>query len=169
MKVATLTRIASYTIAFAGVIHIYLAPQHFAHASAHGILFAVSGVAELVWAYLFLREPSERMYNLGIMLAGGLIILWAITRVLPAPFEHEVGVVDLGGILCKFSELAGLVALVSLASLGRIAGLAKRSFARLLSEALIISMFIGVGAYVAGHEFEPLMPFLEGQHEEQPQ
>jgi drug/metabolite transporter (DMT)-like permease len=101
MKVATLTRIASYTIAFAGVIHIYLAPQHFAHAPAHGIFFAVSGVAELVWAYLFLRRPTEQMYNIGIMLAGGLIILWAITRVLPAPFEHEVGIVDLGGILLR--------------------------------------------------------------------
>jgi len=165
-----MNQIASSAIAFAGLIHIFLAPQHFAHAPAHGSFFAVSGAAEIIWAILFLRKPTERMYYIGIMLAGGLIILWAVTRVLPAPFEHEVGAVDLGGIVCKLSELVGLFTLIALAAQGRIVGLTKRSFGRLFSEAIIVAFFVAFLTYIAGHEFEPLMPFLAGQeHEEQTQ
>lgn len=155
--------IASISIAFAGVVHAYLAPDHFAHAPAHGIFFTVSAVVEIAWAYLFWRRQDERTYYAGLMIAGGLVILWAATRVLPAPFEHEVGIVDLGGIVCKTSELISMVALLILATQGRIDGIAGRSFGRLLAEGVILSFFVASLTYVAGHDFEPLMPFLAGE------
>ncbi len=159
-----INQVIAAAIAFAGLVHLLLVPQQFAHSPAHGLFFAVSGVAEIIWAVLFLRKPNERLYNIGIILAGGLIILWAVTRVLPAPFGHEVEVIDLSGIICKFSELVGLVALVALAAQGKIEGLAKRSFVSLLGEALIVAFFVAFVAYVAGHELEPVMPFLGGVH-----
>lgn len=163
-----LNKVAAYSIAFAGLIHIYLAPHHYSHAPAHGIFFVVSGVAELVWAYLFLRmrKPSENMYYIGIALAGGLIILWSATRILPVPFEHEIGEIELSGIICKISEIVGILALLMLAAEGKVAGI-KRSLGRLFSEALLVSFFVATLVYVAGHELEPLMPFLAGEHEEE--
>ena len=163
-----LNKVAAYSIAFAGLIHLYLAPHHYSHAPAHGIFFVVAGVAELVWAYLFLRmrKPSENMYYIGIMLVGGLIVLWGVTRIIPAPFEHEIGPIDLSGVITKLSEIVGLVALLMLAARGKVTGI-KRSFGRLFSEALIVAFFVAFGIYIAGHEFEPLMPFLAGEREEQ--
>ena len=169
MKTATINRIIIYSVVSAGLIHLYLAPIHSEHALAHGIFFVVSGIVELVWAFLFTRKKTETMYYAGIMITGGLIVLWAITRVLPAPFEHEIGVIDLSGILCKLMELVGLVGLLVVAARGKIPGISGRTFARLVSEAVLVSMFIGFGAYMAGHDFEPMFPFLAGQHDEQTQ
>ena len=157
-----LVLIASIPIAFAGIVHAFLVPEHFAHAPAHGLFFAASAVVEIAWAYLFWRRQDEKTYYAGLMIAGGLVVLWAATRVLPAPFEHEVGVIDLGGIISKTSELAGMVALLMLASQGKITGISGRSFGRLLAEGVILSFFVASLAYVAGYDFEPLLPFLAG-------
>jgi hypothetical protein len=158
-----MTRVASVAVAFAGVVHLILAPQHFEHAPAHGLFFAVAGVAEIVWALLFLRNPSDRMYYVGIVMAGALVVIWAATRIIPAPFHGHVEPIDLGGIVCKISELIGIVALVSLAAGGKVVGLAKRSFAGFMAEALILAGFFGFGFYMVAHQVEPYMPFLGGQ------
>lgn len=166
-----MAQFASLALAFAGIVHAFLAPEHFAHSPAHGIFFAFSAVAEIAWAYIFWRRQDERTYYAGLMIAGGLIVLWAATRVLPAPFEGEVGEIDLGGVLCKFSELVGMGALVMLGAQSKILGLAKRSFGRLVAEAMIISLFAGSLTYIAARDLEPLLPFLGGselhQHIEQ--
>ncbi len=160
--------LACLAIAFAGIVHAFLAPDHFAHAPAHGLFFAVSAVVEIAWAYIFWRRQDEKTYYAGLMIAGGLVILWAATRVLPAPFEHEIGVIDPGGIVCKASELIGMAALLILAAQGKIAGISGRTFGRLLAEGVILSFFVASLTYVAGHDFEPLTPFLAGEeHQEQ--
>ncbi|MEX2162076.1 MAG: hypothetical protein WD751_09190 [Anaerolineales bacterium] len=158
-----MTRLASLAIAAAGVIHLIIAPEHYAHSPAHGILFAMAGVTEIAWALAFLRWPTERMYYVGISIAGALIALWALTRFIPMPFEHEIGEVDLAGVLCKLSELIGLGALLILASQGRIAGLARRTFVGFMGEAIILGAFFGIGAYMVAHEVEPYLPFLGGE------
>lgn len=162
-----LVPIASISMAFAGFIHAYLAPQHYAHAPAHGLFFAASAIIEIAWAYLFWRRQDEKIYYAGLIIAGGLIILWAATRVLPAPFEGEVGEVDLGGILSKLSELVGMGALVMLAVQGKIVGLVKRSLFGLVAQALILSLFAGTLTYIAARDLEPLLPSLGGaEHHE---
>ena len=164
-----MNKIASLAIAAAGVIHLILAPQHYAHAPAHGIFFALAGVAEIAWAILFLRYPAQPMYYSGLALAGGLVVLWIITRYMPAPFGHEVGLIDMGGIACKLSELAGIVALVAIAAQGRIAGLAKHSMARIAGTALLLAFSVGVVTYEVSLAVEPFFPSLvgEGHHEEE--
>ncbi len=163
-----LIALASFAVAFAGIVHAFLAPQHFAHASAHGLFFAASAVVEIAWAYIFWRRQDEKTYYAGLMIAGGLVILWAATRVLPAPFEHAIGVIDLGGIICKAGELIGMAALLILATQGKIVGITGRSFGRLLAEGVILSFFVATLTYVAGYDFEPLLPFLAGEeHQEQ--
>jgi hypothetical protein len=155
-----MNRIASLAIAAAGVIHLILAPQHFGHAPAHGIFFAVAGLAQILWAVAFLRDPNQRMYYSGLVLAGGLIALWAITRFLPAPFHHHPEAIDLGGIVCKLSELVGLGALLAIAAQGGILGLGKQSLARLALIAIVIAAAFGAVSYTVGRAAEPLFPSL---------
>ncbi|HLD93153.1 MAG TPA: hypothetical protein VI703_03015 [Anaerolineales bacterium] len=152
--------VASIAIAIAGYIHIYLAPQHYAHAPAHGIFFAVAGLAEIAWAVGFLRWPSRPFYYAGLAMAGGLVALWVVTRYLPAPFGHEVGAIDAGGIASKLGEMVGILALVALATQGRILGLAKQSFGRLLATAVLLGAAAGVVTYGVSRAVEPLFPFL---------
>jgi hypothetical protein len=155
-------------IAVAGIIHLILAPVHFDHAPAHGVFFALAGVGEILWAMLFWRRPSESLYNLGLLLVGGLVSLWVITRFVPGPFEHEPGALDLGGIACKVSELAGILALTILAFQGSVIGAARRSAVRVVADALALALLGGLAFFMVGRAAEPLLPFLAstGGHEE---
>jgi hypothetical protein len=169
-----MNRIASLSLAFAGIIHLVLAPQHFSHAPAHGIFFAVAGVAQIIWAYAFWRKPTERLYYVGLGLAGGLVVLWVMTRLLPAPFHHHPEAVDFGGIACKISELVSFGALLALAAQGSIVGLRKQTTLRLLGVAVVLSVVAGGVTYVAAKAAEPLFPSLnaaghedDGEHQEE--
>ncbi|MGH2582140.1 MAG: hypothetical protein ACRDFQ_04510 [Anaerolineales bacterium] len=156
-------RIPALAIALAGAVHLVLAPQHFAHAPAHGVFFVLAGSAELAWATLFLRRPTKQLYYAGLALVGGLVALWAITRVLPAPFHGAAEPIDLGGIVSKISELAGLGALLMVAAQGGIAGVRKQSLSRLAATALLLSAAAGAASYGLGFAAEPLFPSLAAE------
>ena len=158
--------ISALAIALAGGIHLGLAPQHYEHSPSHGIFFLIVGIAEIGWAMAFWLKPSKFLYYAGLGLAGGLVILWAMTRFLPTPFEHSVGEVDLGGIASKISELVGLGVLLLISKQGRIVGLAKQSFARLFGVALVLSVVAGIASYSIGHAVEPLFPSLAGSEQQ---
>ncbi len=148
------------TIALAGLVHLLIAPLHYAHAPAHGIFFAVAGLVQCAWAVAFWRKPGPILYRLGLTLSGGLVVLWLLTLVLGAPFGgHELSNVDANAIVCKISELAGLVSLLALAVQGgQLAAIGKLSMPRLASEALIVSMLAGVVFFGLGKFAEPLFP-----------
>jgi hypothetical protein len=161
-----MNRIATFAVAAAGVIHLIVAPQHYAHAPAHGIFFVVVGLAEIAWAIIFLGQPTQRVYYTGLLLTGGLLVLWAVTRIIPAPFHGHAEAVDLGGIVCKISELVGLAALLLVAAQGGIAGLSKQAFVRLAAVAVILSLAAGALSYGIGRAAEPLFPSLFGESAE---
>lgn len=167
-----MNKLASLALAAAGLTHLILVPEHYAHAQAHGLFFLFAGLAEIAWAMAFLRFPTRPVYYAGLALAGGMVVLWVVTRYLPAPFEHEMGVIDLGGIVCKLSELAGIVAMIAIAAQGRIAGLAKQSVARAAGTALLLAFSVAAVTYSVSSLVEPLFPslaepgeFIEGQHD----
>jgi hypothetical protein len=155
-------RIPALAIALAGAVHLVLAPQHFAHAPAHGLFFAAAGAAEIAWAILFLNRPTKQVYYAGLALAGGLVALWAITRVLPAPFHGTAEPIDLGGIVCKISELVGLGALLMIAAQGGIAGIRRQAIGRLAGMAVLLAAAAGGLGYGLGFAAEPLFPSLAG-------
>lgn len=154
-----------FTIALAGLIHLGVAPEHYAHAPAHGVFFVLAGVAELLWALAFWRRPTPRRYHLGLALAGGLIVLWAITRVLPAPFGHGPEPVNASGLVCKVSELLGIVSLVMLAVQGQLMGAVSQPPLRPAGEALALALVVGLVSYGAGYAATPLLPALGLQEE----
>jgi copper(I)-binding protein len=168
-KMKEMTRMLSVTaIAIAGLIHLILAPAHFEHAPAHGIFFALAGAAEILWAVAFWRRPSQPLYYAGLALAGGLIVLWALTRLAIPPFEHEPGPVDASGLVCKLSELAGFISLIALAAQGQISNIAGKPAWRLAGIALGLALLSGLALYGIGRAAEPLLSSLAspGEHAE---
>ena len=146
----------------AGVIHLVLVPEHYGHAPAHGLFFAIAGTLEILWALLYWRRPSPRLYYLGIALAGGLLVLWGFTRLLPAPFESTPAPVDASGLVCKLCELAGAAALVTLVMQGQVEGFRSTAPARIISMAILLAVLSGLFLYGIGLAAEPLIPALAG-------
>ncbi len=97
--------VAAVLLSAAGAIHLGAAPQHWGHSPAHGLFLFAVGLAQLVWAAAFWRRSSARLTTFGAVLAGGSIVLWAITRVLPAPFGHGPEAPGVTDIASKLPEL----------------------------------------------------------------
>ncbi|OGO32787.1 MAG: hypothetical protein A2Z16_03660 [Chloroflexi bacterium RBG_16_54_18] len=157
-----LKKIPVITFLAAGLIHLFLAPEHFEHSPAHGIFFIVAGLLEILWALLYWRRPSSHLYNLGIALAGGLVVLWALTRIVIPPFEESPAPVDLSGMVCKLCELAGAAALVTLALQGQVDGFRSTTAVRIIGRGLLLAIVSGLSFYVIGLAAEPLFPALAG-------
>lgn len=150
---------ATIAIAVAGIGHLVITPQHYAHIPAHGLVFALAGIVELAWAVAFWRSPSLFLWRCGVVIAGALIILWGLTQVLGAPFAHEAEPIDAGAIVCKFSEILGMAALTALLFQGLISE-PGQSRARVLAGPLALAVVIGIGSFGAGRAAEAIFPSL---------
>jgi hypothetical protein len=150
----------------AGVIHLVIVPLHWNHALAHGLFFALVGIAEIIWAIRVWRRPSVSLHAAGIVMAGGLLILWSITRVLPAPFGHGPEQVETFGVACKLAEgvaLAPLIALVFQETATR-AGYVRAW--RATGLLILASLVVGLLTYGIARAAEPVLPWLSEASEQ---
>jgi len=147
-------------ITIAGLVHLMIAPQHWAHAPAHGLLFAIAGVAEMLWGIAFWRRPSATLYRVGMVMSGGLITLWAITRLLPAPFGHGPEPVEIFGVICKLSESLSIAGLIILASSGTVFRETKGPGWRTIGVLLATAVVSGWITYGIARAVEPALPWL---------
>jgi copper(I)-binding protein len=150
--------VAVIAILVAGFIHIAITPIHFEHASMHGIFFLAAGVFEIMWAYSFWMESTHQNYLIGLAIAGGLILLWALTRLFGAPFIGGLEPVDAFAIACKASEGIGLIALIILAVNGVAIGRPSQRLPRVLGEAVGLGLVISLTTYGLARASEPLIP-----------
>jgi hypothetical protein len=152
---------AAVLLSVAGALHVGAAPQHWGHSPAHGLFLLAVGLAEVLWAAAFWSRPSPRLKASGTALAGGSIVLWAITRVLPAPFGHgpeEIGAIDFAS---KVPELVVLVMLLIL-------DLRRSNQRRMLREPVwweagglfAIASAAGVLTFLLATAAEPALPWL---------
>jgi hypothetical protein len=151
---------AAIAIALAGLIHLVIVPQHYAHAPAHGIFFFVVGLIEIGWSILYFRSPSRRLIQIGLGLGSMLLVLWILTRSFAAPFGHGIEPVDTWAVVCKLSELLGVIALAILAyqTLGE--GTARQANTRAFILAFVLGLGVALATYVAARAAEPLLPGL---------
>lgn len=156
---------AAVLMMVAGLIHLVIVPIHWDHAPAHGLFFVLMGLAQIGWGIACWRQPSTNLYRLGIVLAGVLLTLWIITRLLPAPFEHEPAPVDLYGLICKLAEFLGIAMLVALVLAGAASSEMKLAAWRTVGTLLIVAFVGGWVTYGLGWVVEPLLPWLDGSGE----
>ncbi len=158
---------AALFIIAAGLIHLFLVPLHLEHSPAHGIFFALVGIAEVVWGFAFWRKPSAALYRIGMIMAGWLITLWVITIFLPAPFGHGKETVDLFGIVCRLSEGLGIASLAALLISGETQSEIKISAWRSIGSLLALSLILGGLTYGAALAAESVSPWAKiDNHEE---
>jgi len=99
-------------MAAAGVVHFSLVVEHSEHAPAHGLFFALLGTLQLGWAAAYWLLPTRRVSLFGFVLSGGMILLWAVTRVVAAPFQAFPEPVDTAGVVSVAFEAAAMWALL---------------------------------------------------------
>jgi hypothetical protein len=147
----------------AGIIHLVLVPQHLAEARGTGLYFCLVGAAQVIWALLFVLRPTRPLALVGLVaMAAHPIVLYAMTRILPAPFVGAPEHPDLIGIVTVVLEILAVAPFAVFLSrmAAPSAGSAKRT-AVAVTVALLAGAALGAGLYGAGVAAENVFPWLE--------
>jgi hypothetical protein len=130
----------------AGLIHLWVMPEHFQVWWGYGLFFLVAAVAQVVYVPLLLRWPNRTvLLLLGIAGNSAIVLLYLFTRVVGIPlFGPEAGEVEGVGIIdvcATWSEAAIVVALGALV-------LWRLARERMALIGLILSAMLLVGAHL---------------------
>ena len=150
----------------AGAIHLWIIPEHWEHSPAHALFFLLVGVAQIVWGVAVWRQPSTKLYYIGACMAGWLIVLYVITRWLPAPFGHGPEEIDMIGIVTKLFEGLGMVALVILIFRDLNFRAGRLAAGKAIALILLISFIAGFLTYGVALAAESIFPGLSAPEEE---
>src|SRR5215216_7342782 len=79
----------------AGLIHLWVAPEHFEEWWGYGAFFLVAAAAQLLYAPLALRWPSRTLLIVGIAGNLAIVALYLLTRTVGIPpLGPEAGKVE---------------------------------------------------------------------------
>jgi hypothetical protein len=164
-----LAQAAVLTMALAGVLHLFVVREHWAHAPAHGLFFLIAGVIEIGWSITFIRTGSEALRRLGFLGSVVLVLLWGLTRFVPAPFGHGPEAVDVAGVATKACEIACAAALGLLIAAGAASAASQpRRIAWRPVFGLVLAAFLLTAlTYGAARAAEPVLPGLSAEAVEQ--
>jgi hypothetical protein len=152
----------------AGIIHLVLIPVHIEHAPAHGLFFLLAGLAQIVWGMMVWRQPTLKLYYIGTVMAGWLIVLYGVTRWLPAPFSHGAEGIEIIDIVCKLCEGAAMIALFIVIFQGLFFHANRFRAWRTISLILLVSFLAAFATYGAARAVEPIFPELAAAVDEHP-
>lgn len=144
----------------AGIIHLVLVSRHLEHAPAHGIFFLFVGLAQILWGVLVWREPSLKRYYIGAVMAGWLIVLYGMTRWLPAPFAHHPEAIETIDLVCKLCEALGMITLLILIFQGLVFHASRFNAWRAVSLIVLVSFLVASVTYGVARAAEPVLPWL---------
>ncbi len=153
-------QIAVVAIGVAGIIHLIIAPGYWLAAPIYSLFMVLAGLAELTWAAVYARRPSPGVSMTGLVLTLWLLVLWGISRVLPAPFSAGPGAVDAAGLAAKLAEAAGLLALAVAIIQSYAASSGRPAAWRALVGVAVIGVALGALGYGAARASEPYFPAL---------
>jgi hypothetical protein len=132
--------VATAALLAAGISHLRLAPQHWTHSHAHGLVLAMAGIVELLWVAAFTIRRSQGWTGAGFVLATGLFCLWCLSLVFGVPTEMEADPPDVLAVATNGFELGGVLALAGYLTLRY----PRR--ARAYATVWLISALLGAGA-----------------------
>ena len=150
--------LSAFGLVLAAGLHLGLAITQSEHALAHAILFVIAAAAQALGAVALLIRPSPQSAWGAIGLNGGLIALWAATRLVRAPFTPHPEEFDAAGLLTKSVELGTLALLGML--LGRLAQPSRPKYVRIVGRAAALGILTGTLMLLAGYALEPALPSL---------
>ncbi len=77
--------------AYAGVLHLYAAPEHLSAWWGYGAFFIAVGLAQLVFAGLLVRYRSPVVMTVGVVVTVGIVALYAVSRTRGIPLGPPLG------------------------------------------------------------------------------
>ena len=109
--------VGAVAIAASGILHLYQAPMHLDHSWAHGAILATVGTVDLAWVMAWMRSYSTRLLYAGVFLPATTVVLYAISRFLPLPFEGRPEEITALNVGTQLFEVAGLAAMLGVAAM----------------------------------------------------
>lgn len=153
---------AAVLLSVSGALHVAAAPQHWGHSPAHGLFLMAVGLGEMLWSAAFWRGPSSGLRAAGMVLAGGSIVLWAITRVLPAPFGHGPEAIGPMDVASKLPEVL-VVGILFLEAVRGPSDQHARNFTWIRAGSLLgVASAAGLLTFWMATAAEPALPWLTG-------
>ena len=96
--------------AASALIHGAVVPEHFAEFPLFGIFFAVVALSQAFWAIALLGwGPSRPLLRWSVLLNGGIVLLWAVSRTVGLPIGPDAGTPEAVGaidVLATIYEVA---------------------------------------------------------------
>jgi hypothetical protein len=126
----------------AGLIHLWVMPEHFQEWWGYGAFFLVAAVAQVVYVPLLLRWPNRTvLLLLGIAGNSAIVLLYLFTRAVGVPlFGPGAGEVEAVGIIdvCATASEAAIVVALGVLLLWRLAGQTTTLIGLILSAILLV-------------------------------
>ena len=129
----------------AGLIHLWVVPEHFEEWWGYGTFFLVAAAAQIIYVPLLLRWPNRTVLLLGIAGNSAIVLLYLLTRVVGIPlFGPETGEVEGVGVIDVCATMSEAAIVVSLGSL-MLMGIARE---RTTMIGLVLSAVLLVAAHL---------------------
>lgn len=141
--------VAALLLAAAGLVHLAVAPAHFAEWWLFGVLFGVAAAAQIVLAVLVVRVPTTWVLAATLLVDAALIAVWAWSRTSGLPVGPGAGTPEAAGWLDALTVLAEVLVIALILPRRRagagpvVAG--TRTLGAGLSVALILAFAGGAG------------------------
>ncbi len=115
-----LSATATAASAFSGVVHLGLARLHFLESPASGVLFALSGLWQLLMGWLGYPLAARRRLYVQLAFNAGMMIVYVVSRLMALPgLTDSPESWDILGLFTKGSEILLIVCLMRLLGLGQ--------------------------------------------------
>lgn len=169
--------LATLALAVAALMHLVIAPMHYADLPPHGLFFAVLGVAQFALAMVMLDRltlhvlAGRGLLALGMVLSGGAVVAWLYSRWVIAPFGVQL---DFNAPTTYVRHVFELLAFVGFVSLEMRRSQPTLNTKRILSGLVMpctVAMVAGTAMWVSGRISERYVAqggwpaFLAAQHD----
>ncbi|HMC42783.1 MAG TPA: hypothetical protein VKI20_07210 [Acidimicrobiales bacterium] len=156
--IATLPLLLALLSLGAGSIHFAFASDHFTQGWAHGAFFLAVGWLQLAWAVALVLRPSRRLFLLGPLNAG-VIVIWVLSRTAGLPLVPHGSTIEAVGVADTTASVFELVIM-----LGSMAALARPGLLRGRVASRPAVSIVTAGLVVAGVSAVGLTPSFASHH-----
>jgi hypothetical protein len=125
----------------AGLVHLWVTPEHFEEWWGYGAFFLVAAVAQVLYVPFVLRSPTRAVLLAGIAGNSAIVALYLLTRTtgipLFGPEAGEVESIDLAD-LCATTSALGISIALSATLLREVTPESRRAILLSLAIALVL-------------------------------
>ena len=143
-----------------GLLHATLVATDHSAIWPEMAFFIVFGIAQIGAGVLLLKKQDDRTTLGALIVHGGLIVLWALTRMFPAPFINAIEGIRMLDIIVISLESIVVVGLIVLHDM------VHREVRKPVSlvGSIIVAFFFGAGIFGIGHATDDLFGIEVDDH-----